>query len=110
MVFFHFLIAFHLMILLVMAVGEWVTPFSESKAKEIRTEAISGGSLFSSDQLVWAKDGEHFVSIGQVLSRDSLQDITIFDFDDTLTLPIKDAEVFFGCPERAFPTKRRLPR
>ena len=75
-----------LMILLVMAVGEWVTPFSESKAKEIRTEAISGGSLFSSDQLVWAKDGEHFVSIGQVLSRDSLQDITIFDFDDTLAL------------------------
>ena len=59
---------------------------SESKAKEIRTEAISGGSLFSSDQLVWAKDGEHFVSIGQVLSRDSLQDITIFDFDDTLAL------------------------
>ena len=74
------------MILLVMAVGEWITPFSESKAKEIRTEAISGGSLFSSDQLVWAKDGEHFVSIGQVLSRDSLKDISIFDFNDDLSL------------------------
>ena len=41
------------MILLVMAVGEWVTPYSETKAKQIRTEAISGGSLFSSDKLVW---------------------------------------------------------
>lgn len=75
-----------IMILLVMAVGEWVTPFSESKAKEIRTEAISGGSLFSSEQLVWAKDGEHFVSIGEVLSRDSLKDINIFDFNDDLSL------------------------
>jgi len=74
------------MILLVMAVGEWVTPFSESKAKEIRTEAISGGSLFSSEQLVWAKDGDHFVSIGQVLSRDSLQDISIFNFKSDLSL------------------------
>ncbi len=75
-----------LMIMLVMAVGEWVTPFSESKAKQIRTEALTGGSLFSSEQLVWAKDGEHFVSIGQVLSRERLRDISIFDFADDLTL------------------------
>jgi len=74
------------MILLVMAVGEWVTPFSESKAKEIRTEAISGGSLFSSDQIVWAKDGEHFVSIDEVISQNELQDINIFNFDDSLAL------------------------
>ena len=74
------------MILLVMAVGEWVTPFSESKAKEIRTEAISGGSLFSSDQIVWAKDGEHFVSIGEVINQNELQDINIFNFDDSLAL------------------------
>ncbi|WP_346993020.1 LPS export ABC transporter permease LptG [Alteromonas gracilis] len=75
-----------LMIFLVMAVGEWVTPFSETKAKQIRTEAISGGSLFSSDKLVWAKDGERFVSIGQVLSQDSLKDISIFNFNDDLSL------------------------
>ena len=74
------------MILFVMAVGEWVTPFSESKAKEIRTEAISGGSLFSSDELTWAKDGEHFVSIGQVVTRESLREISIFDFNKDLTL------------------------
>lgn len=75
-----------LMILLVMAVGEWVTPFSESRAKEIRTEAITGGSLFSSDRLVWAKDGDQFVSIGQVLSRDSLKDVSVFDFNEDLSL------------------------
>ncbi|QJR82739.1 LPS export ABC transporter permease LptG [Alteromonas pelagimontana] len=74
------------MILFVMAVGEWVTPLSETKAKELRTEAISGGSLFSSDQLVWAKDGDHFVSIGRVITRESLQDINIFSFNADLTL------------------------
>ncbi len=74
------------MILFVMAIGEWVTPFSESKAKEIRTEAISGGSLFSSEQLVWAKDGNHFVSIGQVITKESLREISIYDFHPDLTL------------------------
>merc|ERR1712138_175617 len=74
------------MILLVMAVGEGVTPYSETKAKQIRTEAISGGSLFSSDKLVWAKDGDRFVSIGQVLSQDSLKDVSIFSFNPDLSL------------------------
>ncbi|WP_032097332.1 MULTISPECIES: LPS export ABC transporter permease LptG [unclassified Alteromonas] len=74
------------MILVVMAVGEWVTPVSETKAKQIRTEAISGGSLFSSDKLVWAKDGERFVSIGQVVSQDALKDIRIYTFNPDLSL------------------------
>lgn len=74
------------MILVVMAVGEWVTPVSETKAKQIRTEAISGGSLFSSDKLVWAKDGERFVSIGQVISQDALKDIRIYTFNPDLSL------------------------
>lgn len=75
-----------LMILFVMALGEWVSPYTEAKAKEIRTEAISGGSLFSSDQLVWAKDGDHFVSIEQVATREKLQGISIFNFNPDLTL------------------------
>ncbi|MEG3766208.1 LPS export ABC transporter permease LptG [Alteromonas sp. 14N.309.X.WAT.G.H12] len=74
------------MIIIVMAIGEWVTPYSESKAKEIRTQAISGGSLFASDELTWAKDGKHFVSIGQVVTRESLRDISIYDFNDDMTL------------------------
>ncbi|MCW8091742.1 LPS export ABC transporter permease LptG [Alteromonas sp. ASW11-130] len=74
------------LILMVMAISEWVTPFSESRAKEIKTQAITGGSLFSSEQLVWAKDGDQFVSIGQVLTRESLKDISIFSFNQDLTL------------------------
>ncbi|WP_133468718.1 LPS export ABC transporter permease LptG [Paraglaciecola marina] len=75
-----------LMVLFVMSIGEWVAPITETKAKEIRTQAISGGSLFASDRTIWAKDGENFVSIDQVLNRDTLIDIKIYEFDDDLVL------------------------
>lgn len=75
-----------LMVIFVMMIGEWVAPLTETKAKEIRTQAISGGSLFSSEGLTWAKDGENFVSIGEVIDKNSLRDITIFQFDDKLAL------------------------
>ncbi len=75
-----------LMVLFVMAIGEWVAPVTESKAKEIRTQAISGGSLFASDQLVWAKDGDNFVSIGEVVDRNNLLNINVYEFDKELNL------------------------
>jgi lipopolysaccharide export system permease protein len=75
-----------IIILAVMALGEYVTPVSESKAKQIRTQALSGGSLLSSDSLTWAKDGNDFVSIGQVLNQNTLQDVNIYQFDDRLLL------------------------
>jgi len=74
------------MIIAVMAIGEFVTPVSEAKAKQIRTEAISGGALFRSDQLVWAKDGDDFVSIGQVINRDTLRNVTVYRFNESRLL------------------------
>lgn len=75
-----------LMVLFVMAIGEWVAPVSETRAKEIRTQAISGGSLFSGDQMDWAKDGRNFVSIGEVVNKDELLDVNIYRFDQELQL------------------------
>ncbi|WP_102794392.1 LPS export ABC transporter permease LptG [Bowmanella denitrificans] len=75
-----------LMVVFVMALGEWVAPVTEAHAKAIRTQAISGGSLFSSERLEWAKDGRNFVSIGEVVSKDQLLDIRIYEFDEQLHL------------------------
>ncbi|MDT0596023.1 LPS export ABC transporter permease LptG [Glaciecola petra] len=75
-----------LVIIALMALGEWVTPESEAKAKQIRTQALSGGSLLSSDSLTWAKDGNDFVSIGDVINQNTLQDVNIYKFDNTLKL------------------------
>jgi lipopolysaccharide export system permease protein len=75
-----------ILIIAVMMLGEWVTPQSEAKAKEIRTQALSGGSLILSDELFWAKDGNDFVSIGEVLTKDTLRDITVYQFGPDLEL------------------------
>lgn len=75
-----------ILIVAVMMLGEWVTPRSEAKAKELRTQALSGGSLILSDELFWAKDGSDFVSIGEVLTEDTLRDITVYQFNPELEL------------------------
>ncbi|WP_395340562.1 LPS export ABC transporter permease LptG [Ningiella sp. W23] len=85
-------------IIAMMAIGEFVTPQSESKAKELRTQALSGGSLLASDSVTWAKDGNDFVSIGNVLDQDTLQEIEVYQFDDELNLTgiIKAASADFS--------------
>jgi len=75
-----------ILIIAVMMLGEWVTPRSEAKAKELRTTALSGGSLILSDELFWAKDGSDFVSIGEVLTKETLRDITVYQFNLGLEL------------------------
>ena len=75
-----------ILIVAVMMLGEWVTPRSEAKAKEIRTQALSGGSLILSNELFWAKDGNDFVSIGEVLSKERLRNITVYQFSTDLEL------------------------
>lgn len=74
------------LIIAVMLLGEFVTPKSESRAKELRTQALSGGSLILSDELFWAKDGNDFVSISEVISKENLRGITVYQFSPDLDL------------------------
>jgi len=75
-----------LLIFVSMAVGEWLAPAGEATAREIRAQAISGGSLISSKNGVWAKDGDYFVNIGEVLEQGKLKKIQIYRFDEQLKL------------------------
>ena len=75
-----------LMVLFVMSIGEWIAPVTETKAKEIRTQSISGGSLFASDRMTWAKDGNNFVSIGEVVDTNTLRKVNVYEFDENLVL------------------------
>ncbi|WP_333795645.1 LPS export ABC transporter permease LptG [Rheinheimera sp.] len=75
-----------LMMVLVMAVGEWLAPASEKFARELKTKAISGGNLFAAQQGVWAKDGDDFVNIRQVSDDGSLKNVTIYQFSPELVL------------------------
>lgn len=74
------------LILFSMAVGEWLAPQGEAKAREIRAQAISGGSLISAKNGIWAKDGDYFVNIGEVENKGSLKNVQIYRFNETLKL------------------------
>ncbi|MBT1444418.1 LPS export ABC transporter permease LptG [Shewanella sp. JM162201] len=84
------------LMLLVMALGEWVAPVAEQRANELKATMISGGSLIKSHRGIWAKDGDHFVNIGEVEDLDTLGNITLYEFDDnerlTHVLHAKSAE------------------
>ncbi len=70
------------MMLVVMAMGEWIAPELESHGRELRARAISGGSLISAQQGIWARDGQSFVNIGEVENTGRLRDVTVYRFDE----------------------------
>lgn len=74
------------LILLSMAVGEWLAPPGESAARALRAQAISGGSLISSSSGIWAKDGDNFVNIGEVETEGKLKHVQIYRFNENLEL------------------------
>lgn len=74
------------LIFISMAIGEWLAPSGEAAARQIRAQAISGGSLISSKNGVWAKDGHYFLHIGEVEDQGSLKNIQLYRFNEQLKL------------------------
>jgi len=74
------------LVIISMAIGEWLAPQGEAAAREIKSQAISGGSLISAKNGIWAKDGDFFVHINEVEDTGSLKKIQIYRFDENLKL------------------------
>lgn len=74
------------LIIISMLVGEWVAPVGESSARQVKAQAISGGSLISASGGTWAKDGDLFVHINEVEDTGSLKGVQIYRFNDALKL------------------------
>ncbi len=69
------------LVLLTMAIGEWVAPQGEQMARNYRAQMMYGGSLLSTQQGLWAKDGNSFVFIQRVKGADELDSISIYTFN-----------------------------
>lgn len=54
------------LVILTMIIGEWGIPQTEQYARDMRAKAVSGGSLMSSKNGVWAKDGNDFIYVQRV--------------------------------------------
>lgn len=74
------------LMLIIMALGEWVAPVAEQKANELQATKRSGGSLIKSSRGIWAKDGEWFVNIGEVEDVNHLRRIILYSFDSSMRL------------------------
>ncbi len=70
------------LVVLTMAIGEWVAPQGEQMARNYRAQMMYGGSLLSTQQGLWAKDGNSFVYIERVKGDNELGGISIYSFND----------------------------
>jgi lipopolysaccharide export system permease protein len=69
-----------------MIVGEFIAPVGEASARQVKAQAISGGSLISSTGGTWAKDGDYFVHINEVEDTGTLNNVQIYRFNEQLEL------------------------
>ena len=70
------------LVIFTMAIGEWVAPQGEQMARNLRAQQMYGGSLLSTQQGMWAKDGNNFVYIERVKGENELGGISIYAFND----------------------------
>ena len=74
------------LVLFTMIIGEWGIPQTEQFARDMRTRALSGGSMLSVKNGVWAKDGNNFVYVRRISDDAQLEDIYIYTFDEQRNL------------------------
>ena len=74
------------LILITMLIGEWGVPQTEQFARDMRAKAIWGGSVLSIKNSIWAKDGHNIVYIRRINNNVNLNDVTIYNFNDTRQL------------------------
>ncbi|TQI78558.1 lipopolysaccharide export system permease protein [Serratia fonticola] len=70
------------LVLLTMAIGEWVAPQGEQMARNYRAQQMYGGSLLSTKSGLWAKDGNDFIYIERVAGEKELSGVNIYHFND----------------------------
>jgi lipopolysaccharide export system permease protein len=68
------------------AVGEWIAPFSEEAAQQVRMRAMQsviGGSLGSG---LWFKDERSFINVREARESNTLSGVRIYEFDSAYKL------------------------
>ncbi len=70
------------LVFLTMAIGEWVSPVGEQMARNYRAQQLFGGSLVSTQNGLWAKDGHDFIFIEHVQGDNQINGVNIYHFDN----------------------------
>jgi lipopolysaccharide export system permease protein len=70
------------MAVVAVVIGEGVAPGAEEKALQLRSEAQSGQVTLKTPHGFWARDGNAFINIREILPGASLRDISIYELDE----------------------------
>ena len=70
------------LVLLTMAIGEWVAPQGDQMARNYRAQQMYGGSLLSTKNGLWAKDGNDFIYIERIKGDNEIDGVSIYKFSD----------------------------
>ncbi|KGT94538.1 lipopolysaccharide ABC transporter permease [Erwinia typographi] len=68
------------LVLLTMAIGEFVAPQGEQMARSYRAQQLVGGSMLSTQNGLWAKDGDNFIFIESIKDNTELNGVSIYSF------------------------------
>jgi lipopolysaccharide export system permease protein len=66
---------------LAVAVGEGLAPIAEQEGQRMRAEALSGQVTLTTPHGFWARDGDTFVNIREILPGANLRDVSIYELD-----------------------------
>lgn len=61
--------------------GEFIAPPAEHFARDYRNIAINDRITFKSENGFWARDGNSYINIREILPGDQLRDVYIYEFD-----------------------------
>ena len=65
-----------------MLVGEFIAPYSEQSAQEMRSMALSEQIAMKTKNGFWSRDGNSYINIRRILPGEKLGDIHIYEFDN----------------------------
>lgn len=69
-------------VLLAIVIGEFVAPYAEETAQQMRSVATTEQITLKTKYGLWVRDGNSFINIRTVLPDNRLNEIYIYEFDD----------------------------
>ncbi len=70
------------MAVLTLLVADYVTPWSETRAREIKSASLDRGGSLLSRRGLWVKEGDHVIFVGRLFPDGSARRVEIHRFDE----------------------------
>ena len=87
------LLAGAILAVIAIIIGEFIAPEAERNARVMKDRLSNGNFMMTTYYGLWFRDGKRFVNVQQVVEDGSVNDLTLYEFDDNQRLRIvKHAE------------------